>query len=77
MKTIISAIILCFACTGGIAGEVETKPQRVPVPGDGIPRKLLPKQITLSCEVVALDAAAKTLDVKPAGDRRRVSPFSI
>ena len=34
--------------------------------------KLPPKQITLSCEVVALDSAAKTLDVKLGEEEQRV-----
>jgi len=71
MKTIIPGIILCLACAVG-TGEVETKPQPIPVPGDGIPRKLPPQQITLSCEVVALDSVAKTLDVKLGEKEQRV-----
>jgi len=71
MKTIIPIIVFSLACAVG-AGEVETKPQPIPVPGDGIPRKLPPKQITLSCEVVALDSVAKTLDVKLGEKEQRV-----
>jgi len=52
--------------------EGATKPQPIPVPGDSIPRKLPPKQITLSCEVVTLDSAAKTLDVKLGEKEQRV-----